>query len=123
MSTPDDLLPQRAGHGDGAGCECDLEGGDPDCKVLPPYESTVDYCQRLRTLVKQLEARLQTLQTAYDQLAGTCEVLTNDVYRLRQCLVDVREVLLLRSCAHTYELEIIEYILAEPIGEDKDGKP
>jgi hypothetical protein len=47
MDIPNHLRRQTAGHGYDAGCECDLQGGDPDCKIQPPYETVDAYIKRL----------------------------------------------------------------------------
>jgi hypothetical protein len=47
MNIPKHLLRQTSGHGYSAGCECDLEGGDPNCKIEPPYETVSGYIERL----------------------------------------------------------------------------
>jgi hypothetical protein len=48
---PKELQRRTAGHGYGAGCECDLEGGDPDCKIQPPYETVDQYIDRLLSII------------------------------------------------------------------------
>ena len=44
---PEDLKRRTSGHGFNYGCECDLQGGDPMCKIQPPYETIEAYCVRL----------------------------------------------------------------------------
>ena len=44
---PDYLKRYTGGHGYAAGCCCDLEGGDPDCEIQPPYETIEEYINRL----------------------------------------------------------------------------
>lgn len=48
---PDWLKRKTAGHGYDAGCECDLVGGDPDCKIQPPYETVGQYIDRLLSII------------------------------------------------------------------------
>jgi hypothetical protein len=59
---PADLLRQTAGHGYEAGCECDLEGGDSDCKIQLPYETVGAYIKRLLKRVIEAEARNKELR-------------------------------------------------------------
>lgn len=51
---PKELLRRTDGHGYGFGCECDLEGGDPDCKIQPPYETIGQYIDRLLNIILDL---------------------------------------------------------------------
>ena len=51
LQIPEHLKRQTAGHGYNAGCECDLEGGDPDCKIQPPYETIREYINRLLRII------------------------------------------------------------------------
>lgn len=69
-AVPEDLWPHRAGHGYEAGCECDLEGGDEECKVQPPYEQTGDYCERLRNRVMTAELALSAAKEEIARLTG-----------------------------------------------------
>jgi len=63
MEIPKHLLRQTEGHGyeeNGfGGCDCDLEGGDPDCKVQPPYETVDTYVERLIRTIIDLEAKIK----------------------------------------------------------------
>jgi hypothetical protein len=34
------------------GYECDLEGGDPYCKIQPPYETVEQYISRLLLIIE-----------------------------------------------------------------------
>lgn len=65
------LYPQRAGHGYDAGCECDLEGGDRDCQIQPPFESTNAYCTRLRGRIITAEATISELREMIADFAET----------------------------------------------------
>jgi hypothetical protein len=51
---PKELYRRTAGHGYDAGCECDLEGGDPDCQIQPPYETIGGYIDRLLGIIIEL---------------------------------------------------------------------
>jgi hypothetical protein len=55
MKIPEDLKRHTDGHGYEAGCECDLEGGDPDCITQPPYETVRAYIERLINRIIELE--------------------------------------------------------------------
>jgi len=51
IEVPKELWRRTAGHGYEAGCECDLEGGDPNCKIQPPYETVDEYIDRLLCII------------------------------------------------------------------------
>lgn len=53
---------KTSGHGYSAGCECDLVGGDPDCKIRPPYETVEDYISKLRAQCAELTRKLEELE-------------------------------------------------------------
>lgn len=59
---PEDLYQQVGNHGYDAGCECDLVGGDPECKIHPPYESNRQYLERIIDRVMQAEAKVRELE-------------------------------------------------------------
>ncbi len=61
---PEDLKQRTAGHGYAFGCECDLVGGDSECKIQPPYESQGEYIDRLLELVVHLRQQNKTLRKA-----------------------------------------------------------
>ena len=57
-----DLYRHTKGHGYSAGCECDLEGGDKDCTIQPPYETVGDYTIRLRSIIINQASTLEKYQ-------------------------------------------------------------
>jgi hypothetical protein len=86
---PTDLLPMRAAH-DPEVCDCDLEGGDSECGILPPFESTKDYCERLRGLLAQTEANHEfwvahsaKLEQQVTQQAATISTLAQALWEIR----------------------------------------
>lgn len=67
--TPEDLKRRTSGHGFRYGCECDLQGGDPLCKIQPPYETIEAYVVRLLEhiiVLDQQGERLTAPVTAMD---------------------------------------------------------
>lgn len=48
---PEYLKRRTSGHGYKFGCECDLEGGDPECQIQPPYETVREYIDRLLGII------------------------------------------------------------------------
>jgi hypothetical protein len=98
----DPVIPKRqtAGHGYDAECECDLVGGDPDCKIQPPYETVEAYIFRLQSKVAELERKIDQLEehganqqkvldlagTEMDRKAATIESLTD-------ALIDARDLI------------------------------
>ncbi len=64
--TPEDLRQRTVGHGYEAGCECDLVGGDPDCKIQPPYETNEAYWDRLIEHIASLKEQNARLVEALE---------------------------------------------------------
>ena len=79
-------LPPLESHAHGyPNCECDLEGGDPDCRIQPPY----------KTALEQREAQLLIAITELDRILTIAaeakkdiEIIKKDFFTLQELLKD-----------------------------------
>jgi len=76
MESEQKLPPLNHGY---PNCECDLEGGDPDCTIQPPYQTLAARLEKAEALNVEHVKRIAELEAGLRELHGAISRKSHDV--------------------------------------------
>ena len=72
-------------------CDCDLEGGDPNCKIEPPYKTLAQRYEEALAIIQQKDERITELEEAQEGWDHNFAELREQIAELENANINLKE--------------------------------